>query len=140
MLRPETKSGRHIVRENTVKSIGKKDTKPAQIPTANPWLAAVEPSPIAETKRWVLGRTFAADSPLIDLSQAVPGYPPALELRRHLGELLLDPTMHGYTPTLGLPALRQRPEHGDPAKAAGTTRAERQKTDGHEGKTHGSFG
>jgi aspartate/methionine/tyrosine aminotransferase len=78
-----------------------------QIPTANPWLAAVEPSPIGETKRWVLNRTFPADRPLIDLSQAVPGYPPAIELRRHLGELLLDPTMHGYTPILGLPALRE---------------------------------
>ncbi len=75
--------------------------------TANPWLAAVEPSPIGETRRWVLGRSFPADRPLIDLSQAVPGYPPALALRRHLGELLLDPTMHGYTPTLGLPALRE---------------------------------
>jgi aspartate/methionine/tyrosine aminotransferase len=76
-------------------------------PAANPWLAAVEPSPIGETKRWVLGRTFPADRPLVDLSQAVPGYPPALELRRHLGELLLDPTLHGYTPILGLPALRE---------------------------------
>ena len=82
-------------------------SKMQQIPTANPWLAAVEPSPIGETKRWVLNRTFPADRPLIDLSQAVPGYPPAIELRRHLGELLLDPTMHGYTPILGLPALRE---------------------------------
>ena len=55
----------------------------------------------------MLGRTFPADRPLIDLSQAVPGYPPAMELRRHLGELLLDPAMHGYTPILGLPALRE---------------------------------
>ena len=77
------------------------------IPAANPWLAAVEPSPIGETKRWLLGRTFPADRPLVDLSQAVPGYPPAIELRRHLGELLLDPSMHGYTPILGLPALRE---------------------------------
>ena len=76
-------------------------------PAANPWLAAVAPSPIGETKRWVLGRTFPADRPLIDLSQAVPGYPPALQMRQHLGELLLDPTMHGYTPILGLPALRE---------------------------------
>lgn len=76
-------------------------------PAANPWLAAVAPSPIGETKRWVLGRTFPSDRPLIDLSQAVPGYPPALELRKHLGELLLDPAMHGYTPILGLPALRE---------------------------------
>ncbi|MGD9884750.1 MAG: aminotransferase class I/II-fold pyridoxal phosphate-dependent enzyme, partial [Reyranella sp.] len=76
-------------------------------PTANPWLAAVDPSPIGETKRWVLGRTFPPDRPLVDLSQAVPGYPPAIELRRHLGERLLDPTVHGYTPILGLPVLRE---------------------------------
>jgi len=30
-----------------------------------------------------------------------------MELRRHLGELLLDPTMHGYTPILGLAPLRE---------------------------------
>lgn len=77
-------------------------------PIANPLLAAVEPSPIGETKRWVLGRTFPADRPLIDLSQAVPGYPPALELRQHLGKLLLDPTLHGYTPILGVSALREQ--------------------------------
>src|SRR5260221_1868551 len=77
------------------------------MPIVNPWLAAVAPSPIVEAKSWVLGRSFPADMPLIDLSQAVPGYPPALELRRHLGDLLLDPTMHGYTPVLGVPALRQ---------------------------------
>jgi aspartate/methionine/tyrosine aminotransferase len=83
------------------------DASKAAVPPANPWLAAVEPSPIGETRRWVSSRTFPADKPLIDLSQAVPGYPPAMELRRHLGELLLDPAMHGYTPILGLPALRE---------------------------------
>src|ERR1044072_8604234 len=77
------------------------------VPLANPWLAAVEPSPIGETKRWVLGRTFPADRPLIALAEAVPGYPRAMELRQHLGERLLDPAMHGYTPILGLPALRE---------------------------------
>ena len=66
-----------------------------------------EAPPIGETKRWVLGRTFPADRPLIDLSQAVPGYPPAMELREHLGRVLLDPAMHGYTPILGVPALRE---------------------------------
>lgn len=76
-------------------------------PLINPLLAAVEPSPIGETKSWVLGRSFPADRPLINLSQAVPGYPPAMELRKHLGELLLDPAMHGYTPILGVPELRE---------------------------------
>ena len=83
------------------------DAPRVTIPAPNPWLAAVEPSPIGETKRWVLGRSFPTDRPLINLSQAVPGYPPAMELRRHLGQLLLDPDMHGYTPILGLPALRE---------------------------------
>src|SRR3954470_4484376 len=92
-----------IVQENTVKSILK--MQPVRL--VNPLLAAVEPSPIGETKRWVLGRTFPAERPLIDLSQAVPGYPPAMELRKHLGALLLDPAMHGYTPILGLPVLRE---------------------------------
>lgn len=82
-------------------------TEARAAPVTNPWLAAVEPSPIGETKRWVLGRNFPADRPLIDLSQAVPGYAPALELRQHLGALLLDPAMHGYTPILGIPALRE---------------------------------
>ena len=90
-------------------------------PVANPWLAAVEPSPIGETKRWVLGRTFPADRPLIDLSQAVPGYPPAMELRRHLGERLLDPAMHGYTPILGLSALRE--DYAAPPLRLSTARA-----------------
>jgi aspartate/methionine/tyrosine aminotransferase len=76
-------------------------------PIPNPWLANVAPSPIGETKRWVLGRAFPVERPLIDLSQAVPGYPPAIELRKHLGEKLLDPALHGYTPILGLPALRE---------------------------------
>jgi aspartate/methionine/tyrosine aminotransferase len=111
MLRSPNGGGkRAIAREITVKSIQGKSRRNEmqQYPSTNPWLAAVEPSPIAETKRWVENRSFPADRPLINLSQAVPGYPPALELRRHLGELLLDPAMHGYTPTLGLPALRER--------------------------------
>jgi aspartate/methionine/tyrosine aminotransferase len=77
------------------------------LPTVNSWLASVDPSPIGKTRGWLHGRSFPRDRPLIDLSQAVPGYPPPLELRQHLGTLLLDPAMHGYTPTLGLPALRE---------------------------------
>ncbi len=75
-------------------------------PIANPLLAAVAPSPIAETKGWVLGRQFPADKPLIDLAQAVPGHPPPAELREHLAGVLRDPTKHGYTPILGIAELR----------------------------------
>src|SRR5690349_9559480 len=111
MLRSPNGGGKWAIAQKiTVKSIQGKSrlNEMQQYPSTNPWLAAVEPSPIAETKRWVENRTFPADRPLINLSQAVPGYPPAMALRRHLGELLLDPAMHGYTPTLGLPALRER--------------------------------
>jgi aspartate/methionine/tyrosine aminotransferase len=76
-------------------------------PIANPLLAAVAPSPIAETRGWVLGRRFPADKPLIDLAQAVPGHPPPEELREHLAGVLRDPTKHGYTAILGLPELRE---------------------------------
>jgi hypothetical protein len=38
--------------------------------------AGVYDPPVAEAKAWVAGRTFAADHPLLDLSQAVPGPPP----------------------------------------------------------------
>lgn len=95
-------------RDEAREALSPQPARPWSLPAANPWLAAVDPSPIGETKRWVAGRTFPADRPLIDLSQAVPGYPPALELRRHLGKLLLDPAVHGYTPILGLPGLREQ--------------------------------
>jgi aspartate/methionine/tyrosine aminotransferase len=95
-------------RDEVLNALSPQPGQPRPLPAANPWLTAVAPSPIGETRRWVAGRTYPADRPLIDLSQAVPGYPPALELRRHLGELLLDPAVHGYTPILGLPGLRQQ--------------------------------
>ena len=42
-----------------------------------------------------------------------------MELRRHLGERLLDPAMHGYTPILGLSALREEyAAHLSPSTAA----------------------
>ncbi|MGK9232168.1 aminotransferase [Inquilinus limosus] len=74
--------------------------------TLNPLLAAVAAPPIAEAQRWVEGRSFPADRPLIDLAQAVPGYAPPEALTAHLAERLRDPAVHRYTAILGLPALR----------------------------------
>ena len=42
----------------------------------NSLLAAVQPPPIAEAHSWIAGRSFPPDKPLIDVAQAVPGYPP----------------------------------------------------------------
>ena len=50
----------------------------------NPLLAAVAPPPIAEAHSWIEGRSFPADKPLIDVAQAVPGYPPPPALTDHL--------------------------------------------------------
>ncbi len=50
----------------------------------NRLLAAVAPPPIPEAHGWIAGRTFPADKPLIDVAQAVPGYPPPQSLTDHL--------------------------------------------------------
>jgi aspartate/methionine/tyrosine aminotransferase len=74
--------------------------------TLNPLLAAVAAPPIAEAQRWIQGRSFPADRPLVDLAQAVPGYAPPESLIAHLADRLRDPAMHRYTEILGVPALR----------------------------------
>ena len=63
--------------------------------------------PIAEVGSWIAGRTFPADKPLLNLSQAVPSYAPAPELTRHLAGLVDRPDMALYTQIVGLPELRE---------------------------------
>jgi aspartate/methionine/tyrosine aminotransferase len=72
-------------------------------PRPTPTLARVEPPPVAEVRGWVAGGT---GPPLLDLSQAAPGYPPAAELSEHLAEVVRRPESARYTPILGLPELR----------------------------------
>ena len=76
-------------------------------PRVNPLLAAVAVPPIAEAASWIKGRVFPPERPLIDLCQAVPGYPPAESLTSHLAARIAEPAMARYTDILGLPALRQ---------------------------------
>ena len=73
----------------------------------NPLLTAIEDPPIDEVQKWIRGRVFPEDKPLIDLSQALPSYPPAAELRNHMTELVLDPTMSGYTEIGRIPELKE---------------------------------
>jgi aspartate/methionine/tyrosine aminotransferase len=73
----------------------------------NPAFAATEPPPVMEARRWIAGKTFAPDRPLINVSQAAPVDSPPLGLRQALAEAALnDPQAHLYGPVLGLPALR----------------------------------
>ena len=72
----------------------------------NPLLSAVAPPPIAEAHSWIEGRRFPAEKPLIDVAQAVPGYPPPPALTDHLAAIVGEPASARYTDILGLPALR----------------------------------
>lgn len=73
----------------------------------NPAMAATEPPPVMEARRWLQGATFPADRPLINVSQAAPVDPPPLALRQAIADAALtDDAAHLYGPVLGLPELR----------------------------------
>src|SRR3954447_12351298 len=65
----------------------------------------VEP-PVTAAKRWIAQATITPDAPLLDLSQAVPGYPPADEMRAYLAEVVQRPETSGYAPVTGLGPVR----------------------------------
>ena len=69
-------------------------------------LGAIEP-PIAESQTWIAGRTFPAEKPLLDLSQAVPSYPPAKELTDHVAARAADFETAQYSVIRGVLELRQ---------------------------------
>lgn len=72
----------------------------------NPWVAATPASPISLVRDWVASRADEENGrPLIDVSQAAPGYPPADGLREHLAGLNLAEAAR-YGPVLGQPELR----------------------------------
>jgi aspartate/methionine/tyrosine aminotransferase len=74
----------------------------------NPRLAATEPPPVMEARRWITGRTFPSDRPLLNLSQAAPVEPPPEEMRQAMADALLtNPASHLYGPVLGMPELRE---------------------------------
>src|SRR6185295_17687611 len=75
--------------------------------STNPAWEAVAAPAIAETRAWIAGRSFPEEKPLIDVAQAVPGYPPPKALTDHLARLVGDGSSHRYTEIEGLPSLRQ---------------------------------
>ena len=73
----------------------------------NPAMAATEPPPVMEARRWLADATFTAARPLLNVSQAAPVDPPPLALRQALAEAAVtDPSAHLYGPVLGNPELR----------------------------------
>ena len=73
---------------------------------AQPHLAGVDAPPIWEAQGWIAGRSFPKQKPLIDVCQAVPGYPPADALLDHMAEALRWPDTHRYTEFGGIKRLR----------------------------------
>lgn len=71
----------------------------------NPWVAGAPASPISQVREWMAGRSEEGRPPLIDVSQAAPGYPPAAQLREHLASLDWAGATR-YGPVLGQPELR----------------------------------
>ncbi|MGV8987422.1 MAG: aminotransferase [Cypionkella sp.] len=78
-----------------------------QLTPLNPAMAATDPPPVMEARRWIQGLTFPASRPLINVSQAAPVDLPPLALRQAIADASLNnPDAHLYGPVLGLPALR----------------------------------
>lgn len=73
----------------------------------NPALAATFRPPVMEARRWLEGVTFAADRPLLNVSQAAPVDPPPADLRAAIAEAARDQaSAHLYGPVLGNADLR----------------------------------
>lgn len=73
----------------------------------NPTYRRTFAPPVMEARRWIEGKSFAPDKPLILLSQAAPVDPPPEGLIRAMAEALVEtPAAHLYGPVLGMPALR----------------------------------
>jgi aspartate/methionine/tyrosine aminotransferase len=74
----------------------------------SPTLAAAFAPPVMEARRWIAGRSFPADRPLINLSQAAPVDPPPEALRRAIATAALEePAAHLYGAVLGDMDLRE---------------------------------
>jgi len=67
----------------------------------------IQPPPITEVRMWQAQAPNPQQLPLIDLCQAVPDYPPPVELLTALHDALSLPDIARYTPDEGLPQVRQ---------------------------------
>lgn len=74
-------------------------------PAINRNVAALSAPPVAVVQDWISSYD-GAHGPLIDLSQAVPGYPPHPDLAAAIGAVSADAGSHNYGFIEGEPALR----------------------------------
>lgn len=76
------------------------------MPRFNPVIAGIAPPPIPFVQDWAKAYD-GGSGPLIDLSQAVPGYPPHPDLLAALADASGAAALAGYGPIVGEPALRE---------------------------------
>lgn len=75
------------------------------MPAFNPRVEQISPPPVPSVQAWA--RAYdGSKGPLIDLSQAVPGYPPHPKMLELLGEAASSRSFTGYGPIEGERALR----------------------------------
>ncbi len=72
----------------------------------SPLVQGVSAPPIAEAASWVAGRKSNRD--LLNLSQAVPSYPPAAEMQAEIARLASLPETGFYTDIRGIAPLREQ--------------------------------
>ncbi|MEQ8664201.1 MAG: aminotransferase [Rhodospirillales bacterium] len=73
----------------------------------NPLVSATEAPPIAEAAGWLKPERFGADTPLIDVCQAVPGYGPPESLSARVAGAAAEDATAFYTPIAGIAPLRE---------------------------------
>ena len=73
----------------------------------NPLVNLTEFPPVTEAASWIQDREFPEDLPLINVSQAVPGYATSDDVLKHMAATLMEPQVSKYGHALGLPELRQ---------------------------------
>jgi len=73
----------------------------------SPLIESVHYPPISEVRKWAAEYQHGHELPLIDLCQAIPDYPPAVELTKYLAAAVTLPLTSRYTPDEGLPDVRE---------------------------------
>lgn len=73
----------------------------------NPLVDSTEYPPVTEAANWIANRSFPQDLPLINVSQAVPGYAASESVLNHIADVIRDPSVSKYGHALGIPALRE---------------------------------
>ena len=85
----------------------------------NPAMAATEPPPVMEARRWLADASFTPARPLLNVSQAAPVDPPPLALRQATPPGAFYPVLGQQGGCTGAFAQNHLPRTGDLLQAWG---------------------